>query len=148
MRSRPILWLALLLPGLAFASGLDDPFPIRDPFPFKLLFLDQPPAGAALQAPLRARFSIGSCYVNTMVATDDLVQLYNRNPSYGGIVTLGVLQMVANAQPSRTAFIFDGETLRTTLQARVGIAPRLELGVDVPFLMQSGGFMDPIIDEF
>ena len=148
MRPRAILWLALLLPGLAFASDLDDPLPIRDPFPLKLLFLDQPPSGAALQAPLRARLSINASYVNTMVATEDLVELYNRDPSYRGIVTLGVLQMVANAQPSRTAFIFDGETMRTTLQARVGITQRFELGVDAPFLSQYRGFMDPYIDEF
>jgi hypothetical protein len=148
MRSRATLWLALLLPGLAFASDLDDPLPIRDPFPFKLLFLDQPPSGAALQPPLRARLSINASYVNTMVATDDLVELYNRDPTYGGIVTLGVLQTVANAQPSRTAFILDGETLRTTLQARVGITQRFELGVDVPFLSQIRGFMDPYVDEF
>ena len=148
MRPRAALWLALLLPGLAFSSGLDDPLPIRDPFPFKLLFLDQPPSAAALQPPLGARFSINSSYVNTMVATNDLVELYNRDPSYRGIVTLGVLQMMANAQPSRTAFIFDGETMRTTLQARVGIAQRFELGVDAPFLSQYRGFMDPLIDEF
>jgi len=148
MRPRAALWLALLLPGLAFASGLDDPLPIRDPFPFKLLFLDQPPSAAVLQPPLGARFSINSSYVNTMVATNDLVELYNRDPSYRGIVTLGVLQMVANAQPSRTAFVFDGETLRTTLQARVGITQRFELGVDAPFLSQYRGFMDPLIDEF
>jgi Protein of unknown function (DUF3187) len=148
MRPRATLWLALLLPGLAFGSELDDPLPIRDPFPLKLLFLDQPPSGATLQPPLRARLSINASYVNTMVATDDLVELYNRDPSLRGIVTLGVLQMVANAQASRTAFIFDGETLRTTLQARVGVTQRFELGVDAPFLSQYRGFVDPFIDEF
>ncbi len=148
MRSCPTLWLALLLPGIAFASGLDDPLPIRDLFPFKLLFLDQPPSGAALQPPLRLRLSINAAYVNTMVATTDLVELYNKDPTYRGIVTLGVLQTVADAQPSRTAFIMDGETLRTTLQARVGITQRFEIGLDVPFLTETRGFMDPYIDDF
>jgi hypothetical protein len=148
MRARASVWLAILLPGLAFAADLDDPFPIRDPFPFRLLFLDSAPVSATLQPPLRARLSINTSYVNTMVATDDLVKLYTRDSSFGGIVTLGVLQAVANAQPSRTAYILDGESLRTTLQARVGILPRLEVVADVPFVSLTSGFMDAYIDDF
>jgi hypothetical protein len=150
MRSRSTLWLVLilLLSGPAFASDLDEPLPIRDPFPFKLLFLDQPPAGAGIQTRYRARFSVNASYVNTMVATGDLVSLFNRDRSYGGNVTLGVLQMVASAQPSQTAYIFDAESLRTTLNARVGIIPRLEVGIEVPFLSHSGGFLDSFIDDF
>ena len=143
-----VVSLLLLLPGLAFASNLDDPLPIRDPFPFKLLFLDQPPSTATLQPPRQARFSINATYVNTMVATDDLVGLFTQDPAYRGVVTLKVLQAVASAQPSQSAFVFDGETLRTALQARLGITRRLEAGVEVPVLSQGAGFMDPYIDDF
>jgi hypothetical protein len=149
MRFRPALLLACLFPGLAVASDLDDPLPVRDTFPFKLLFLDQPPAGAGLEPARQARFTVNASYVNTMVATDDLIQIYKRNgQAYDGQVTLDILKLVAEAQPSRTAFILDAETLRTTLQARVGITKRLEVGVEVPFLSQGRGFMDPIIDSF
>jgi uncharacterized protein DUF3187 len=142
------VWLLLLLPGLAFASNLDDPLPIRDQFPFKLLFLDQPPLGATLQPPQQVRFSINASYVNTMVATDDLVGLFTQDPSYRGVVTLNLLRAVATAQPSQSAFVFDGETLRTALQARFGISRRLEAGIEVPVLSQGAGFMDPYIDDF
>src|SRR2546427_654008 len=150
MRLRSTLFLACLLPGLALASELDDPLRVRDALPFKLLFLDSPPGGAQIQPLSRASFSVNAVYVNTMIATDDLILLYERvgQQVYDGQVNLGVLQMIANAQTSRTAFIFDGETLRTTLRARVGILPRLEVGVEVPFLSQGRGFMDPYIDSF
>src|SRR2546425_204264 len=150
MRLRSTLFLACLLPGLAFASDLDDPLPVRDALPFKLLFLDTPPGGADIQRLSRPFYSLNAVYVNTMIATDDLILLYERvgQQVYDGRVDLGVLQTVANAQTSRTAFIFDGETLRTTLRARVGILPRLEVGMEVPFLSQGRGFMDPYIDSF
>jgi uncharacterized protein DUF3187 len=148
MRLHPALWIVLFLPALAYASNLDDPLPIRDPFPFKLLFLDQPPSGATLQPPHQIRFSVNASYVNTMVATDDLVSLFTQDPSYGGIVTLNVLQTVASVEPSQTAFVLDGETLRMALQARFGITRRFEAGVEVPVLSQGSGFMDPYIDDF
>jgi hypothetical protein len=34
------------------------------------------------------------------------------------------------------------------LRARVGIAGRLEIGAEIPFLSQGGGFFDPFIDSF
>jgi len=148
MRARAALGLLLLLPGLAFASDLDDPFPFRDPFPLRLLFLDASPVAATLQPPLRERLSVSTSYVNTMVATDDLVKLYEQNSALGGRVTLGALQAVAAAQPSGTAFILDGESLRTTLQARFGVTRRLEVGVEVPFVYMSSGFLDHYIDGF
>ena len=151
MRLGATLFLVIFsLPGIALASELDDPFPQRDALPFRLLFLDQPPAAAAILPVSQARFSISAVYVNTMVATDDLILLYSRvgHQTYGGQVDLGVLQMVAGAQPSGTAFIFDGETLRTTLRARLGLLPRFEVGLEAPFLSQGRGFMDPYIDSF
>jgi uncharacterized protein DUF3187 len=144
------LILACLIPGLVLATDLDEPFPLREALPFRLLFLDQPPGEAGLQPASEARFSVSAVYVNTMVATDDLIHLYSRvgQQLYDGEVDLGVLQMVAGSQDSQTAFIVDGETLRTSLRARVGILPRLEAGLEVPFLSQGSGFMDPIIDSF
>src|SRR5438093_3931133 len=150
MRPVPSLLLACLLPGLALASELDDPLPVRDALPFHLLFLDQPPSGADVEPASRARVSFGMVYVNTMVGTDNLIRLYEQDglQTYGGRVSLPVLKMVANAEPSGTAFILDGETLRTTLRARVGIVPRLEACVEAPFLSQGRGFMDSYIDSF
>lgn len=140
----------LALQGGALASGPDDPLPLRGQLPFKLLFLDQAPAAASVGPARQARFALHATYENTMVGTDELVHLFARTglATYDGLVTLPLLQTVADSQPSRTAFVLDGETLRTVLDARVGIARRLEVGIEVPFLSHGRGFMDRSIDSF
>jgi len=150
LRALILAFLLTAIPGAVAASDLDDPFPVRDQLPFKLLFLDQAPAGADVQPVHGARFTVSATYENTMVATDDLILLYERTgtATYGGHVTLPVLQAIASVQPSNSAYIFDGETLRTLLKARVGLARGIELGFEMPFLSYGGGFMDPFIDSF
>lgn len=44
-----------------------------------------------------------------------------------------------------SAFAMDGEVLRSSLGARVGIGAGLELGVEVPTLHMSGGFLDSFL---
>jgi len=140
----------MAISGAAAASDLDDPFPLRDQLPFKLLFLDQAPAGADVQPARGTRFALSAAYENTMVATDDLVLLFEKTgtATYGGHVTLPVLQAIATVQPSGSSYILDGETLRTVLNARVGLRPGLEVGVELPFLSHGGGFLDGTIDSF
>ncbi len=142
--------LVLALQGSVFASGPDDPLPVRGQLPFKLLFLDPAPAAADLEPAGEARLALHATYENTMVATDELVHLFGETgfAAYDGRVTLPVLTSVAGSQPSGTAFILDGETLRTVLDARVGIARRLEVGIEVPFLSHGRGFLDGPIDSY
>jgi hypothetical protein len=42
----------------------------------------------------------------------------------------------------------DGETYRTTLALRYGIGKRFEVGIDIPFVAESGGFMDDFVEGF
>ena len=142
--------LLLALPWSAFASSPDDPLPVRSQLPFKLLFLDPAPAAAALEPPGEARLALHATYENTMVASDVLVRLYDQTgpATYNGQVTLPILESVAAGQPSGTAYILDGETLRTVLDARLGISRRIEIGIEVPFLSHRRGFMDRPIDTF
>ena len=149
-RALILAFLFTAIPGAAAASDLDDPFPVRDQLPLKLLFLDQAPAGADVQPVHGAHFTVSATYENTMVATDDLILLFERTgkATYGGHVTLPVLQAIATVQPSNSAYIFDGETLRTVLNARVGLARRIEFGFEMPFLSHSGGYLDRSIDSF
>lgn len=44
--------------------------------------------------------------------------------------------------------LFDGETYRFNLGLRRGIAPRFEAGLDLPYLMHRGGFLDGFIEGF
>jgi hypothetical protein len=49
---------------------------------------------------------------------------------------------------SREHIILDGETTRLTVAARYGLFPRLELGVKIPYVSHSGGFLDGFIESY
>ncbi|WP_372794477.1 DUF3187 family protein [Pontiella sp.] len=49
---------------------------------------------------------------------------------------------------SGETMVWDGETAQYTLKVRYGLFDRLELGVDVPFVQHSGGYLDSMIREF
>jgi hypothetical protein len=44
--------------------------------------------------------------------------------------------------------VVDGETYRTTLVGRYGIAQGMELGVEIPYITHSGGFLDAFIESY
>jgi hypothetical protein len=44
--------------------------------------------------------------------------------------------------------VLDGETMRLTLSGRYGIGRKMELGLDVPFLITGGGFLDGFIEKY
>ena len=43
---------------------------------------------------------------------------------------------------------FDGETYRLNLSLRRGLLPRLEAGIEIPYLWHRGGFLDGFIEGF
>ncbi len=49
---------------------------------------------------------------------------------------------------TRENITLDGETYRFTLAARYGIARGFEVGLDIPYVAHSGGFMDGFIEDF
>ena len=49
---------------------------------------------------------------------------------------------------ARESIILDGETTRFTLLARHGLSPRFEVGVKIPYITQSGGFLDSAIESY
>jgi hypothetical protein len=146
----PILTILLAPAGPARATEPDDPFPLRSQLPFNLMFLDQKPASGRILAPRRTRFSLSFAYESTFAASDDLVDMFRQDgfATYGGKVTLPLLQSAAAGSPGRTAFVLDGETLRVVLDAGIGVGPRLELGAEVPLISHRGGFLDSAIDSY
>ena len=44
--------------------------------------------------------------------------------------------------------IWDGETAQYTVKLRYGLLDRLELGVDVPYIQHSGGYLDSVIRQY
>lgn len=53
-----------------------------------------------------------------------------------------------NALTENEIVYFDGEMARIDFQARYGISPRFEIGLNIPFINHSKGFMDSSIDGF
>jgi len=48
----------------------------------------------------------------------------------------------------RESIVLDGESLRLALSARYGLGRDLELGIDIPFWMTGGGFLDGFIESY
>lgn len=87
-----------------------------------------------------------------------LIRIYGI-PSIGSAAVLptgkleGTLQadLANNFAPAfgtTESVMLDGETYAFTLSARYGIARDLELGVEIPYLANNGGFMDGFIEGF
>lgn len=49
---------------------------------------------------------------------------------------------------AREQMILDGETYRLALSARYGLADRWELGVEIPYIVQGGGFLDSYVIDW
>ncbi len=49
---------------------------------------------------------------------------------------------------SREQITLDGETYRTAFVARYGVAPHVEVGVEIPFVVQGGGFLDSFVIDW
>ena len=51
-------------------------------------------------------------------------------------------------QNPRESILLDGESTRLSLDARYGIKREWELGVVIPYVIQSGGFLDGFIENY
>lgn len=51
-------------------------------------------------------------------------------------------------EDSQERITLDGETTRFTVTARYGLLPRLEIGVKIPYISHSGGFLDNFIEGY
>lgn len=49
---------------------------------------------------------------------------------------------------AREQITLDGETYRLALAARYGVAPRWEVGVEIPYIFQGGGFLDSFVIDW
>ncbi|MFO7570318.1 MAG: DUF3187 family protein [Smithellaceae bacterium] len=87
-----------------------------------------------------------------------LIGLYGLPASEGpavtvkGAVALRLTSELSNtywtAASARENLVLDMESLKLTLSARYGVAPRLEAGIDVPWMISGGGFLDAIIETY
>ncbi len=69
-----------------------------------------------------------------------------------GKLDVGFLYFVSNnsisADAGNESIIWDGETAQYNLKLRYGVSDRLELGMDIPYIDHSGGYLDSLIRNF
>jgi hypothetical protein len=69
-----------------------------------------------------------------------------------GRVTASLTQDIASnytlSKTAREQIILDGESYRWTLAARYGIGQHFEAGIEIPYLLDGGGFQDSFIIEW
>jgi hypothetical protein len=132
------------------AAPLDDPLPVRNQLPLSLPFLEQSPRSAYLLGAGEICVALRMDYESTQIASDGILDRY-RNDDFmtlDGLVTEPVVEQTAAESPSRNAYYVDGETLRAVVDVRIGVARRFEAGLELPLLLHTAGFLDPIIDSF
>jgi hypothetical protein len=87
------------------------------------------------------------------------VQIYGLPKSEAGFITpkgkldATFLYYVSNNAFSDTAsngetMTWDGETSQVTMKLRYGLFERLEVGIDMPYVQQGGGYWDSVIRNF
>ena len=87
-----------------------------------------------------------------------LVQIYGLPRETGadiaspGRMIIGLSQDLSSnytvTRNAREEITLDGETYRLALSARYGLIPRMEIGVEIPYLVQGGGFLDSFIVDW
>lgn len=129
---------------------IDDPFPLRDQLPFNLLFLDPAPRSARVLGRGATRVGVNVAYESTFLATDDLIGLFRGDDlgQYRGRVTLPILQAIAAGTSGQIAFVMDGEVMRGVIDLGVGLGRRFEIDLEIPFMLQTSGFLDGPIDSY
>lgn len=64
------------------------------------------------------------------------------------LVSFDIANNYARDGNDRESILLDGESDRLTLALRHGIAPRLEIGIDLPLVAYNGGVLDAFIEQW
>ena len=149
MRRALLALLAAL--GLAAEEPLHEmgPFPTREMFPLYLPALAYQPVDPAPLGRGRWRWALNWIEANTFQYSD----LFENNPvrdvSGRIAVTRSLFQTTAASYPNvSTLYFFDEEIARFELQGRYGLTDRTDLWCFLPVQDHTGGFLDPLIEDF
>jgi len=55
---------------------------------------------------------------------------------------------ISKDNPAGEEIVLDGESMRVALDIRYGVARRLELGIQIPYVTVNGGFLDGFVEGF
>ena len=122
-----------------------------------------------MMSPLKIGFCIAVLGVGSSAYADRGAPIYiaNQNPfvqifglpkaepgtiTPNGKLDAGFFYHVSNnaisADAGNESIIWDGETAQYNLRFRYGVSERLELGMDIPYIDHSGGYLDSLIRKF
>lgn len=131
MKYRSLLWCTLMVVGwwVGWGTGWGNaqelsqglgPLPVRNFQPVQLLFLNLPFERAEVTPQGKWALSFGFTESNTMNEV--------------------------NQKGEKTELLFDLETTRFVLGAKYGLWNRVEVGLEMPFILRWGGFLDLFIE--
>ncbi len=126
---RPIVFIALLLTALfGTVPGSPSLVDAMDIIPFQ----------SSNQSPLIRIFGLPAIGSASVVPAG----------KFEGTLTSDVTNSFATDSSGTEAVMLDGETYRFNLAVRYGIAPGLQIGIDIPYLAEGGGVLDGFIEDF
>ncbi len=117
-----LLALAVMVPGTSAAVAAMDIFPFQ----------------SSNQSPLIRVYGLPAIDSATVVSRG----------RFEGTLTADVTNNFAPGISQTEAVMLDGETYCFNLAARYGIAPGFQIGIDIPYLANGGGFLDGFIEGF
>ncbi len=107
-------------------------------YPPTLWAVEITPFSAQNQSPLVQIFGLPPMGSATIVA---------RGKAEGNVI-LDYASNYVNDSNARENILLDGESARLTLEGRFGIARGFEAGVEIPFVVLGGGFLDSFIEGY
>lgn len=126
---RPIVFMALLLTSLfGTVPGSPSVVDAMDIIPFQ----------SSNQSPLIRIFGLPAIGSASVVPAG----------KFEGTLTSDVTNSFATDSSGTEAVMLDGETYRFNLAVRYGVAPGIQIGIDIPYLAEGGGILDGFIEDF
>tara|TARA_B100000029_G_scaffold389840_1_gene386347 strand:- start:46781 stop:47869 length:1089 start_codon:yes stop_codon:yes gene_type:complete len=123
-------------PQVFSQEPLAGPFMLRDQFPIRALFLGLRPETGHLLPLKTSQWVVRSCYSNTYASTRPL----------GDPIVAG--DYYKSAPLNEYRLFADTETLRVALDLDWRLISMLQIGLTLPFIRHSGGFLDGFVEDF
>lgn len=149
MRQAILAVLATLAMGAEEPLHEMGPFPTREMFPLYLPTMAYQPVDPAPLGRGRWRWALHWVEANTFQFSDLFENQAPRDPSGRLAVTEAAFATrVAQYPEVPTLYFFDEEIARFELEGRYGLSDRTDLWFRLPVQNHTGGFLDPLIEDF
>lgn len=149
MRRAGLVCLAAVSLGAVEPLHEMGPFPTREMFPLYLPTLVYQPVDPVPLGRGHWRWAMNWIEANTFQFSDVFNNNVPRDPSGRLSVTRDVFAAAAAQYPNiPTLYFFDEEISRFELEGRYGLSDRTDVWFRFPIQNHTGGFLDPLIEDF